>query len=253
VTRVELEDLAPRAHALERERRRAARGDHDAQALGQMAHQGVHHPHDLTVPRHLLEVVEHQQLGGPAQRGESVGQRSPQHLGEAVAGARLVQCALDVGAKSRLLAAESLEQIAAKHHHVGIRGHERVPHHRTAQATGPGRQQRGLAEAGVGDDQGERPLGVVAERLQEPRTLEDLRTRMRLAQLHFEERRRTPFLPSRRGTVGGHADLALIGGLSRQRPRSRAVPRAVGPHLTKAARPDGRARRAAHRRAAGDA
>jgi hypothetical protein len=124
VTRVELEDVAARPHPLEAQRGNRARRHQHAHATRQVAKQRVHHRHHLGVPGHFLEVVEHQEMGRSLEGRQLVGQRARQHLDRTQAGPCLLQGEMEVAPEARVLAPESLEQVAAEHHRVRVGPHQ---------------------------------------------------------------------------------------------------------------------------------
>ena len=180
---VQLEELAPRAQAVDGERRRGARGDQDAHGLGEVAQQGVHeHVHRARF--HLVEVVEHQEPRRALERSELVGEGAAQDLGGRGARASLfLEHAKDRASEARGLAPEPFEQVAAEHHRVRVGRHQRIPDHGTRDRAHERREERRLAVAGVGDDQAQRTCGVVRQRAHELRSVEDQRAGIGPAQL----------------------------------------------------------------------
>src|SRR5438034_27181 len=128
MSRVQLEDVAARTHALESERREGSRGEEHAHRVRQQAEQHFHECVDRRLAGHLLVVVQHEQHAGAAQGGELVREGPGEHLGRAGAGFHVLERAVECASESWSLAAKSFQQVAAEHDEVGIRGHERIPH-----------------------------------------------------------------------------------------------------------------------------
>jgi len=153
---------------------------------------GVEHSHDARLVGDLVEVVEHQDMLGPAQRPQLVREHAAQDLGGAVAGTHVLQRPLEIATEARALAAERLDQMPDEHHRVGIGAHERVPDHRAAQRAQRLGEQRGLAVAGVGDDRDERPVEMIDQRVNEPRAGEQARGQVGRGQLRPDDGRSGP-------------------------------------------------------------
>ena len=206
-TGVQLEQLAPHAHALERERRRRARCGEHAHLRGQEPQQRVEERDDVGVRARRVQVVEHEEARRTLELCERLREHRAQELRSARAGPRVLDEARERGPEARRAGTEALEQVAPEHAHVAVRGQEPVPHDRTVAAADERRGERGLAPARVCGQQRERTPRVTVEELEQRRSLECGGIRVRNLELGAGERDLAGIPP--RWYTAGHGRLRV--------------------------------------------